>query len=455
MSSDSPQTRRRFFGGIEGRPCFVAFSVIFRVMLEFAYKDFVVPWYGSSGFPLVDNPAKYIESWALYMGLLLFLPPTVRRPSDLLICLAFFVYIAPLLMYYGFTDASQWALYCVVAQYTIMNLMRWGPPVRVLAFKRGPTIALWLAVVGIVVATSWMIAAAGLTNFNLDLEAVYEFREEAGMAINVGAMSYIVVWATTVCGPLVLMLALRDGHRAAAFGIILLHVVWFGITAHKAVLFFPTLVLFLYALFKRSRALSLMPLGMCLVVLLSLVSYYATDSLLLSGLFVRRVFFIPSYLTFTYFEFFEQNPFVYWSNSFLSVFVNYPYDESVPLVIGSYLNDPTAWANNSFFSTGYMHAGLLGVVIYGMLAGALLKLLDSLVTRTVPLWMSLSVIIVPFFTLFTSADLTTALLTHGLGFAILMLYLMKLPGEVRTKGLNVTANPRSEMHRREDMSVSK
>lgn len=455
MGSDSLQTRRRFLGGIEGRLCFFAFSVIFRVMLEFAYKDFVVPWYETTGFPLVDNQAKYIESWALYVGLLLFLPATVRKPSDFLICLAFFVYIAPLLMYYGFTDASQWALYCVLAQYTIMSLMRWGRPVPVPVVRRGPAIALWLAIVGVVVATSWMIASAGFANFNLNLEAVYEFREEAGIAINVGAMSYIVAWATTVCGPLVLMLALRDGHRTLALSIILLHVLWFGISAHKAVLFFPVLVLFLYVFFKHSRALSLMPLGLCLVVLVSLASYYATESLLLSGLFVRRVFFVPSYLTFSYFEFFEQNSFVFWSNSFLSAFVHYPYDDSVPFVIGSYLNDPTGWANNSFFSTGYMHAGLLGVVIYGLVAGAMLKVLDSLVTRTVPLWMSLSVIIVPFFTLVTSADLTTALLTHGLGFAILMLYLMKRPSEVRTTGLNLAAGSRSEMHRGAEMSAPK
>jgi hypothetical protein len=416
---------------VESRWWLFSLGVIFRLLLELAYKDCVVPVYESSGFTLTDNPDKYLESWVLYVGLLLFLPASARRPSDFLIAVAFFAFMTPLLVFYGFTDASRWAMYCVLLQYVILSVLRLGRPMRLPAIKQGPATARWVAAIGIVVATSWMIASGALATFNLNLDAVYEFREEASSTLNVGALSYIIVWVTTVCGPIVLMLALRDRRRLLALSIIALHVFWFGITSHKAVLFFPALVLFLNFLFKRSRALSLIPVGMSFAVLIALISYYVTDSSFLSGLFVRRVFFIPSNLTFTYYEFFQRNPLVYWSNSFLAGLIDYPYDEAVPLVIGRYINEPDAWANNSFFSTGYMHAGLLGVVIYGLLAGALLKFADSLVSREVPLWMTLSVVIVPFFILVTSADLTTALLTHGLGFALLMLYLMKLPRDAQ------------------------
>jgi len=430
----SMRTRRPILQRIEGRAWLYGFGVAFRVVLELAYKDFVVPWYSGSGFTMVDNVEKYLESWAWYIVLLLFLPAKTRRPSDFLICLTFFVYLAPLLIFYGFTDASSWALYCVLAQYAIMSLMRLGRPIRVPVVKNGPVMALGVTIAGVVAATTWMIVSGGLASFNLNLDAVYDFREEASATLNVGLLSYLVVWVPAVCGPILLMRALRDRNHMLALGIVALHVFWFGVTSHKSVLFFPALVVFLHAVFKRSHALSLIPVGTSLVVMTSLVSYYATGSLFLSALFVRRVFFTSSHLTFTYYEFFGQNPLVYWSNSFLSSFVTYPYDENVALIIGNYLGEPNAWANNSFFSTGYMHAGILGVVIYGLAAGAMLKILDSLVSPAVPLWMSLSIVIVPFFTLVTSADLTTTLLTHGLGFAIFMLYLMKVPGAARTKG---------------------
>lgn len=414
---------------IENRAGLFVLGVFFRAVLELSYRDFVVPWYEYSGFTMADNVAKYLESWILYIGLLLLLPARARKPSDFLVGLAFFGYLTPLLVFYGCADASRWALYSVLAQYAILSLVCSGRRIHIPTIKHGPAMSLGLATAGIALVTGWMIASGGLATFNLNLEAVYEFREAAGSTINVGVFSYLIVWVTTVCGPLLLMLALRDGRRVLALSVVLLHVFWFGITSHKAVLFFPALIVFLYMLFKHSRALSLIPLGMSLLVMISLASYYTTENLLLSALLVRRIFFTSSHLTFTYLEFFQDNPFVYWSNSFLSGLVNYPYDESVALVIGTYLGTPDAWANNSFFSTGYMHAGLLGVVFYGLAAGVLLRILDSLVTRTVPMWMSLSVVVVPFFTLFTSADLTTALLTHGLGFAMFMLYLMKVPSD--------------------------
>lgn len=410
---------------LENPRWFYALAVLFRVILELSYRDFVFPWFEYAGFTLVDNPLKYAESWLLYAGLLSFLPARARKPSDFLVCLAFFAFLAPLLVFYGLADKSRWMLYYVLIQYCVMSVLRAGRPIRMRTVKYGPAMALGASIAGIIVATAWMVASGGFAHFNLDLDAVYEFREETASTIFTGPLGYVVVWATTVCSPLLLMLALRNRNHVLVLGMIFLHVLWFGLTSHKSVLFYPALVLFLRALFKYSRALALIPVGMSLAVMISLISFYATESLFLSGMFVRRVFFVPSYLTFTYLEFFNENPLVFWSNSFLSWLVHYPYDESVALVIGSYLNDPTTWANNSFFSTGYMHAGLLGVVIYGLVSGVMLKILDSLVTKNVPIWMALAVTIVPWFSLFTSADLTTTLLTHGLGFGILVLYLMR------------------------------
>lgn len=419
---------RRSIQNLESPLWLYAIAVIFRAVLEISYEDFVASIYEYAGFSLDRNPVKYLESWVLYVGVLLFLPATARRPSDYLMCLAFFAFLAPLLVFYGLSDASRWVLYFVLIQYALMSLVRQGRQFHVVAIKNGPAMALTVTITGIVVATAWMIFSVGLSNFNLDLDAVYEFREDANIAIYTGALGYVVVWASAVCGPFVLMLALRRRRYVVAVGIVLLHIFWFGMTSHKSLLFYPLLVVFLYILFRYSRALSLVPIGMSLIVMISLINYYATESLFLSGMLVRRVFFVPAHLTFSYFEFFADNSFVWWSNSFLSWLIQYPYGESVATVIGHHVaSDSSLWANNSFFSTGYMHAGLIGVVIYGLAAGGLMRILDSVASRNVPTWMSLSVVIVPFYSLFTSADLTTTLLTHGLGFGLVVLYLMRRP----------------------------
>jgi hypothetical protein len=81
--------------------------------------------------------------------------------------------------------------------------------------------------------------------------------------------------------------------------------------------------------------------------------------------------------------------------------------------------------NNTFLSTGYMHAGVWGIILYGVLAGFLFRLIDSLAGRALPVWLVLAVIIVPSRSLLLSADLPTSILTHGIGVAIIILLLLR------------------------------
>ena len=52
-----------------------------------------------------------------------------------------------------------------------------------------------------------------------------------------------------------------------------------------------------------------------------------------------------------------------------------------------------------------------------------LRIVDALIVGRLPLWFGLSLVIVPFISLFTSADLSTALLTHGLAVSLVLLWL--------------------------------
>jgi hypothetical protein len=183
-------------------------------------------------------------------------------------------------------------------------------------------------------------------------------------------------------------------------------------------------VTFLWVWFRYSKALALVPLAMSIVVIISMYFYFCWDDVIWGSLFVRRIFFIPAQLTFTYYEFFSSNQFVFWSNSFLSGFFDYPYDRNTALLIGDYMGGESS-ANNSFLSTGYMHAGIFGVIIYGVLVGLLFKIIDSIARDGIPAWVAVSCLIVPSQALITSADLPTALLTHGIGISLIILFLIR------------------------------
>ena len=212
----------------------------------------------------------------------------------------------------------------------------------------------------------------------------------------------------------------------------LLHIFWFAVSNHKVVLFSPVLIVFVLLFFSKNKALSVMPLLLSIAILNCLLAWYIFDIKWMSDLLIRRTFFIPSFLGFAYYEFFSRNEFIYWSNTILSRFIDYPYHLSPAKLIGDYLGKK-AHPNNSFLSTGYMHAGILGVFFYSVFVGFLFKIIDKICYKSMPVVLAVSFTIIPIILLITSADLLTALLTHGIGTVVIFLFILRSKKNFFTK----------------------
>lgn len=421
-----PSVNRRF---IE----FTLAMILHRVMLEVGYSGFVTRVFEYAGYVTVEKGLKYAESWAIFFLFITIFPKRLIRPSDYLMVFMLSIFLTPLLVYYGMVGASRFAMYSVVACVTLMTFLRGGSPIRVVPLAISERFVNMTLMGGCLVVTVWMVWQGGLGFFNLDLYRVYEFRRDVGELIDQGPMAYLNNWAYTVFGPTLLAICLWRKRLLLAILVVALHVLWFGISSHKAVLFYPALVAFLWFVFGKTRSLSLVPFGMAVLVATSLISMSIFDEIVSGDLFIRRTFFDSSNLTFAYYDFFNANPHVFWSESLARFWVDYPYDVNSAEVIGRYIGSG-GHANNSFLSTGFMHAGYLGVVLYGVLAGLLFKVIDSIASKSLPPWLATAVVIVPSSSLIIGADLPTALLTHGLGAGLLMLYLTR--SGCRTRGLS-------------------
>ncbi|WP_284456197.1 hypothetical protein [Alloalcanivorax xenomutans] len=417
--------KRDLFLFFEAQGSFFLYLVLLRVALEISYIFFIIDVFSYRGFDYNFTVVKYVESWAIMITVATLASSKMKRPSDLIICLILIVYLVPLLIYYAYSGQSRYHLYLVILCYLITDFFRRGRLFKIKTVVQGPVLARYMLILGVIGVTAWMVFSGGFRYFNLDISKVYDYRSAVGETINVGLMAYLNIWATKVFGPALLTVSIWKRRYVLAFLIVLLHVVWFGVSSHKSVLFYPLLVIFVCCWFRRTSALSPLPLFMAIVVMAAMAVFLFSEDILAASLFIRRVFFVPSQLTFAYYDFFSNNPHVYWSNSVLSSFGKYPYSENPALVIGNYMGTDSN-ANNSYLSTGYMHAGVLGVMVYGAIAGAVFKILDSLATGALPVWVATSVVLVPAWGLLTSADLTTALLTHGFGVALFMLFLIRI-----------------------------
>ena len=251
---------------LENAHWFVLFAVVFRIFLELSYFGFVNPYFAYLGFGLDVDTAKYIESWLIFSTFVLLFPKKLLRVSDFLLAYLLFVFITPLLVLFSMTNAPRAPVYFVALGAVLVYMFRSGKPLRIPLLRGGPGVAYFFVVAGAAIVTMWMIYSGGFGFFNLDFSRVYELRSNAGEIIEAGPMGYVITWATKVFGPVLLAVALWKKRLLVALSIVGLHVIWFGVSAHKAVVFYPFLVIFLWLWFQNTRALSLVPAGMAFIV---------------------------------------------------------------------------------------------------------------------------------------------------------------------------------------------
>jgi hypothetical protein len=407
-------------------------SFCFVFILAYGYIIFVSTYFQYAGFVYIFSPSKAVIAFALIALLLLFLPKRLEKPSDFYINLILFLVVVPISLLYCLAGQEGSTFYAIAAGFVVIlaicslfPVFTIPKPIRV-GFLCITTAAI-LMTMSVYAAQVFL---AGRLYFNFSLLDVYDYRDQSNELTNTSILSYLGVWIAKVLIPLLAAISVWLRRYKLAVLSCLSSVLVFGISQHKSVIFFPYVVIVLIASFRNRKGLWILPLCLSVFLFLLLFCSGLADNILLPSLFLRRVFFVPARLTYAYYDFFSDHQFVYWSSSFLRPFVSYPYDVTPAKVIGQYLGTE-ANANNHFFATGFMHAGYAGLFIYCVLVGLILKLIDSLAKATLPAIFTVAVTVVPMFTLMTSADLPTALITHGLALSLFLLYLLRSSSAVK------------------------
>ncbi|MDA3926275.1 MAG: hypothetical protein PF904_16390, partial [Kiritimatiellae bacterium] len=359
---------------ISSRLFFVLACILFRVNLDFSYVFFVNPVYANMGFLYDLSIYSYSLSWIVYLLAVLITPHLLYKVSDYFIASFLLTVVAPLSSIVGLINNGFFPLLVTVSVFFFFRtfqrtfqsgsiLSRVMPVPRVMKLSQGRSLSLALALFSVFVLIGWYFYSGAFRYFNLNLMDVYVFREASSDLARAGLFSYFNGWVYSVFSIFLMSYCLLKKNFVffcLFFGI---QVFFFGVSAHRSVLFFPVLILGIWFYFSRTRAMSVMPLGFSVIVINCLLLYVAFDHVIAGSLFIRRVFFVPAKLTLDYFSFFSVNDLIFWSNSVLERFIDYPYTLTVAKEIGQY-NGSGSSANNGFISSGYGHAGLWGVAIY-------------------------------------------------------------------------------------------
>lgn len=406
---------------------FFSALLLFRLVIDWSYSVVVSDVFSYEGFSYVFELDQYLLSWIFYVVSFWIVSDRVLKVGDYFFAMAVLSVVAPLTSLYGL-DADRPAFPLVitlVALYIVYYVSR----LSVFSLRGLPTVVdggrvavfISLGFVGFLVF--WFMVSGARPN--LDFTQVYKFREENAELVGGGVLAYTNNWTFQVFTIYLLSIALYYKRYLFVLALLLVQVYFFSIASHKSILFLPLLVAGSWMYFRYSNSLVMLPAVFVLVILVTIISYYAAGDIWLSSLLSRRVFFVPANLCYVYFDFFSSHEQVYWSNSVLSMFSTYPYELPIPYVIGEYLGRSGMGANNGFVSSGFANAGLVGVLLYAIIIGIIVRLINDMTSNSMPVWVAVALSVVPLRNILISSDLLTVMLTHGFGAALVLIYLSR------------------------------
>lgn len=356
---------------------------------------------------------------------------TIRRASGFYLLVTFLVTVVPTFALYIVHPNLLYLVVVTAGAFALIALLVALPrlPLPRFSLNLPPRAA---AAIMLLISSTILLAVAmkgGVAAFNLNLMAVYEFREQANAAL-AGSLAYLVPLATNAALPLALLIGLQQRSSFIVFICVVMSILYFGFVSLKSYLFYPIMVAGVYFLIrreKREKWLLASAITLVLFCLVEMVVFLSGDwpFLYLTAFTARRMLFIPNIINYFYLDFFQSSEFYFWSTSKISLgLVSPPYGTDMADLVGAtYLNEGNH-ANTGWVGSGYGQAGLFGVAVYSALLGVVVKLLDSLAHQTSNATVS-AFFFVPIITMITSSDALSVFFTQGLLPSLILFFMFR------------------------------
>lgn len=393
-------------------------QLIFFLILEIAYRYFIVPHYDDFGFTYDYNFERYAYGKILFLfvlAIILFLSASDFLFAILNILFSFF--FIPNLILFQFMSApivivlgiGFIPIFSIVLSRTLPSIKS-----RTITTKQRLPVLFYVSLVLLIpflIAFGFSISSAVFS-----FENVYTIRAQSEHLNNVFT-NYTYSLLSTWVLPLCLIYGYWKKKWLLMVFSVLALLYLYSITGNKVTFFAIFVALgFLPINTYRGKVIGML-LGLNILFVIGLI--YSENIPDIGDLLIRRFLFLPALLNVQYLEFFHHAP-VYYSHSFLSSFILYPYELPPPRMIGiTYYHGGNM--TNGIISDGYLNLGVIGIFINALLVSLIIVFFTKLKIHAIFLGL--------FFLLiqkFIDSGLSTALLTHGVFlFAILSLFVIK------------------------------
>ncbi len=378
------------------------------------------------GYNFIFNNVKIFESYFLLLIVLIFVPKSSKKLSNIITwLLVLFAYI-PMLTIYAMKDGARLYILAITCFWLIVFLLlKFLPNIHLPFLKKtqAKTIHYAIFIIFSGMAIISILKYFGLV-FNLNLKTIYETRTLFYANLRGPAIEYLFNWLALVVNPVFLFIFFKKKKWLLSVLSLAIQILIFSATGNKIYLFAIPYIVFVALLVNRRRPFVCASLVLSIVVGVGILSYFLLGDVWLTALFTHRTLFTPALLSFHYYDFFSQNNFIYLSSQrIFRNFINYPYDLDPPhLISTTYFNRPQMSSNNGIFADAYMNFGFWGLIIWAILLAIFLKAIDSF-SRNKDKQICLVAIGISVM-LFTNMPFLTSLITGGLLLGLIILYLL-------------------------------
>ena len=410
-------------------------SVIYRFLLDIAYRDVVSPNYIYIGFLNRGSTAWAVLSWALLFAFI-FLIQTfyLNRKSKLSGEIVFFLFLLSIV---PFTSLIRFGLlepvfilantvYWLLTLTFVYLLGRSEKHIRLARFRKYSLGDLELKAVAAVSFLIVFYISGRYTHFrfHFSLSNVYDLRSEARNFQMPTILSYLFSWTKVINSILIAYFMQRKQRLWVAVGI-LAQLLNFGIDGAKTTLLLmvATILVNLLPRLELGRMNKWALRGFTALVFLCLLAYSRLKNIMPVSLFVRRMLYIPIQIGSFYWDFFTSHVPDFFRQSFARHFgFNSPYPP-IAYMIGELYEKKVTSANNGLLSDAVTNLGYAGILVMPLFLAFLFRILDrcsegidSRIYVTVSIYLAVTM---------TNSFIFTILLTHGLLVTMLLLAMMK------------------------------
>lgn len=353
-------------------------TLIYRFFLDLSYIIYVNPRFEYEGFVNNLNFVKLLESYFLMIITTLAIPIVNKKPSNIVLNILNFIMIIPIFSIFSFKDESRIYTYGVFISFIISLVsIRLLPRINVkVKLSINKTIYLFLFFLSLCVHAI-LIYYNGLPNLELfNFNNVYKVRGTVNYGFKF--MIYLVSWLGIVINPFLIIINFRKKNKFMFFILVFNQVILYLLTSHKSLLFYLLILPALIYFIKKDKIIGYIPIGMGLVVILSLCIYFFDKKSLVPLLSIYRTLFLPAQISFQYYEFFSENGFVLLSHSIFERFFSSPIYDIHPIRIIGQIYYRNNYPNTGYLGDAYMNFGISGMIVFSILLSVILSIIDAL-----------------------------------------------------------------------------